>query len=214
MKLDVLPDCDVGKVARMLAREAADGAKLMRRNDAVGDADAHHEVIGGKTFAALAASGSNAVALCVDAPPLEVHAGPIGNNTGAAFTREGTHFVKCFPGVLCELQTFNSLGLCLFRLYGFSHRTSLGNLARNRKPAAAKAVSRALRKPWSYGLTTSGRRSPVAREAAYSDDNRSERPCIDIRRMRAKMQIACGGIAPARDSGVQVNCTRSDLNLL
>ena len=48
----------------------------LRGEDAVGDADAHHEVVGGQAFAALAAGGADAVALRVDAPPLEVECRP------------------------------------------------------------------------------------------------------------------------------------------
>ena len=81
VELDVLADGDVGQVAGVFAREAADDAKLAGGNDAVGNADAHHEVLGGEALAALAAGGADAVALGIDAPPLEVDARPTPAST-------------------------------------------------------------------------------------------------------------------------------------
>ena len=88
VELDVLADCDVGEIARVFACEAGDDAELAGGEDAVGDADAHHEVIGGEAFAALAAGCADAVALGVDAPPFEVERGPLGHHAGAAFARK------------------------------------------------------------------------------------------------------------------------------
>ena len=49
---------------------------LVRGEQAVGHADAHHEVLGGLAFAVGAAGDAEAVALGVDAPPLEVETRP------------------------------------------------------------------------------------------------------------------------------------------
>ena len=93
----------------------------LARDDAVGNADAHHEVIGGQAFAALAAGGANAIALGVNAPPFEVDGGPLGNDAGAAFAGKGAHLVKGLPWVLLALQALGALGLGLFHLNNFSH---------------------------------------------------------------------------------------------
>ena len=79
--------------------------------DAVGQADAHHEELGGFAFAADAAGGADAIALGVDAPPLEVEAGPGSVDVLAALSGVLTHFVPGFPGVLGELQALGFLGL-------------------------------------------------------------------------------------------------------
>ena len=97
VKLDVLADGDVGEVAGVLAGEAADGAELAGSDDAVGNADAHHEVVGGEAFAALAAGGADAVALGVDAPPFEVQVGPLGQDAGAAGAGEFAHLDRRLP---------------------------------------------------------------------------------------------------------------------
>jgi hypothetical protein len=89
----------------------ADDAELVRGEQAVGQADAHHEVLGGLAFAALAAGDASAVALGVDAPPLEVELGPLGQHGVAAFARELAHLVPRLPGVLGELQALGLLGL-------------------------------------------------------------------------------------------------------
>ena len=77
MQLDVLPGGDVGQVARVLFCQLADDAQLVRGQQAVGQADAHHEVLGRLAYAILASGDARAVALGVDAPPLEVELGPL-----------------------------------------------------------------------------------------------------------------------------------------
>ncbi len=99
-------DGDVGEIAGVLARDAADDAQLMRSEDAVGNADAHHEVFGGQALAALAAGGAHAVALGVDAPPLEVDGGPLGHHAGAAIAGKCAHFIEGFPRILLALEAF------------------------------------------------------------------------------------------------------------
>ena len=114
MQLNVLANRDVGQVAGVFPRERADDAKLFGGDDAVGDGDAHHEVIGGESLAALAAGGAYPVTLRVDAPPLEVVGSPLGDDARAAGTSEGADLVEGFPGVLFALQAFSTLGFgCL-----------------------------------------------------------------------------------------------------
>ncbi len=88
VELDVLAGGDVGEVAGVLLGELADDAELVRGEQAVGQADAHHEVLGGLALAALAAGDADAVALGVDAPPLEVEPGPLGEDGVAALAGE------------------------------------------------------------------------------------------------------------------------------
>ena len=75
----------------------------LRGDDPVGNADAHHEVVRDQALATFAAGGAHSVALGVDAPPLEVMAGPLGDHAGAAFARKSAHLVECFPGILGAL---------------------------------------------------------------------------------------------------------------
>ena len=121
VKLNVLPDGNVGQVARVLASERADDAKLAREDDAVGNADAHHEVIGDQAFAAFATGGAYAVALGVDAPPLEIGGRPLRYHAGAAFACKGAHLVKGLPGIFLALQALSFLGLGLFDFSGLCH---------------------------------------------------------------------------------------------
>ena len=111
MQLDVLAGGDIGEVPGVLLRDVADGAELVRGEQAVGKADAHHEELGGLALAADATGGADAIALGVDAPPLEVEAGPLGEDGGAALSGEVADLVPGFPGVFLELETLGSLGL-------------------------------------------------------------------------------------------------------
>src|SRR5215831_12232308 len=91
---------------------------------------------------------------------------------------------------------FRRSARCALVSFGGTAASVIGPLrgeisGRNRKPAAVEAASRALRKPWFYKWTTLiGPKVTCAREAAYSDDNRSERPYRDIRRIAPKKQIS------------------------
>ena len=76
VQLDVLAGGDVGEVAGVLLGDVGDDARLGAGEQAVGQADAHHEVLGGFAFAVGSAGDADAVALGVDAPPLEVEARP------------------------------------------------------------------------------------------------------------------------------------------
>src|ERR1035438_10166293 len=110
MELDGLANCNVGQTARMLPRDSTNGAQLAGGEDAIGDGNTHHEVVGDQAFTALAADGTHAVALRVNAPPLEVEGGPFGNHTRPAGAREGANLVKGRPGILLLLQPLGSLG--------------------------------------------------------------------------------------------------------
>src|ERR1035441_1201205 len=121
VELDILADSYVGKIAGVFARDFTDDAELAGGHDSVGNADAHHEVVGDEAFAAFAAGGAHTIALGVDAPPLEVGSGPLGHDTGTAFAGELAHFVKGFPGVLLALEAFSTLGLGFLYLNSFSH---------------------------------------------------------------------------------------------
>src|SRR5215472_12514692 len=115
MQLDILPDGDVGLSACVPLCEVPDGTQLARVEDAVGDADAQHEMLGRSAFPGLAADGANAVTLCVNSPPLEVNTGPFGRNAAASLTGEFADFSNALPGILLALQTLDTLRLGLFR---------------------------------------------------------------------------------------------------
>ena len=111
VELDVLTGGDVGEIAGVLLGDVGDDAELVRGEEAVGEADAHHEELGGLAFAAGAAGDADAVALGVDAPPLEVEAGPLGEDGVAALAGELADLVPGVPGVLRELEALGALGL-------------------------------------------------------------------------------------------------------
>jgi hypothetical protein len=59
------------------------------------------------------------------------------------------------------------------------------------KARGSLGLSRGLSgKPGNEELTVIGPRSPDAREAAYKGDNRSERPCNDLRRKLGELQLS------------------------
>ena len=138
--LNVLAHGNIGEIARVFARQSTDGTKLRRGDDAIGNANAHHEIFGGQAFAAFAASSAHSVALRIDAPPLEISGAPFGQHAFAALPGKGAHFVESGPRVLFSLQALSLLGLRLFLLNCFSHFSSS---PKNKNPAAALAVSRA-----------------------------------------------------------------------
>jgi hypothetical protein len=111
----------VGEVVCVLPRQAADDAKLAGGENAVGDADAHHEVIGSQAFAAFAAGDAHAVTLGVDAPPFEISGSPLGNHARAALAGKGAHLVERLPRLLLALEAFRTLGLGLFFRNNLSH---------------------------------------------------------------------------------------------
>ena len=125
VQLNVLAGGDVGEVAGVLAGEIGDDAQLMGGEQAVGEADAHHEILGGFAFAADAAGGADAVALGVDAPPLEVEAGPLGEDGFPALASELADFLPGFPGVFGELEPLGFLRLGFFDGLGRRFGSSL-----------------------------------------------------------------------------------------
>ncbi len=100
VQLDVLARGDVGDAAGVLRGDVGDDVQLVRGEQAVGQADAHHEVVTGQAFAVLAAGDAEAVTLGVNAPPLEVQASPLRQHAGASFAGKLANLVPSVPGVL------------------------------------------------------------------------------------------------------------------
>src|SRR5579864_1351299 len=111
VELNVLADGKVGAAAGVPLRNSGNGAQLIGAKNAVGDANAEHEIVGGSAFAILAADRAHAIALRVDAPPAEINAGPFGQHGGTALAREFANFLERFPGILAALQTLDALRL-------------------------------------------------------------------------------------------------------
>ena len=105
----------------MLLGDLGDDVRLRSGENAIGDGDAHHEIVGCKAFATFAPGGADAIALGIDAPPLEVERGPLRHHAGTAGAREGADFVECLPGVLFALEAFGALGFRLFGLHRVGH---------------------------------------------------------------------------------------------
>src|SRR5258708_4188111 len=116
-----------------------DDAQLMRSQDAVRDADAHHEEFSGLAFAALASGRAHSVALGINAPPLEVRGGPLRRNAGAALARKGANLVECLPRILFALQAFGSLRFGLFYRSLVCHHISQRETKSPRSVDAARA---------------------------------------------------------------------------
>ena len=80
VQLNVLPHREIGDAAGVAAGEVGDGSQLVRSQQAVGNANSHHEERQRQSLAVLAANHSHAVALRVDAPPAEVGSNPLRRN--------------------------------------------------------------------------------------------------------------------------------------
>src|SRR5580698_9859449 len=63
VQLDVLPRRNVGDTTSILRGDVGDDVELMRRQQAIRKADAHHEVLAGLTLAGGAAGYAEAIAL-------------------------------------------------------------------------------------------------------------------------------------------------------
>ena len=124
VKLDVLADGDVGEIASVAARDFREDASLIGAQNAVGNADAHHEVVGRLAFAAFATRDASAVALGVNAPPAEVRA-PFLRDRRAAVAGEGANLVDRVPGILLALQAFGSLRFGFFGCGNVRHDVSV-----------------------------------------------------------------------------------------
>ena len=117
MQLDVLTRGDIGKVPRILPGELPDNPQLRGGQNAIRQADAHHEIFGSLAFATHAPCSAHAIALRIDAPPLEIRTGPLRQHTISALPGELANLVPGLPRILGGLQPFGLLGLRLFH-YG------------------------------------------------------------------------------------------------
>ena len=114
MQLDVLPDRQVGGSAGVFLGDVGDGSKLVGMQQAVGNADAHHEEGQRLPFSVLAADHADAVALGVHAPPAEICSQPFGRDGIEAFAGKLADVVKAFPRILLPLQALDPLRLRFF----------------------------------------------------------------------------------------------------
>jgi hypothetical protein len=142
MKLDILANSYVGKVSRMLLRDCRDRPQLIGSQDPIRQTDAHHEVRSGNAFSTLAAEGSSAVALGVDAPPFEVHVGPFRRDAGSALPRELEDLFNVIPGIERPLESLNFLGLGFDRLAGCSHCILNSGPGKTKSPSGADGLRR------------------------------------------------------------------------
>ncbi len=114
MQLNILPRSDIGEVPRVLLRELTNHPQLRAGQNAIRQPNAHHEEFSGLAFATDSTGRTHAIALGVNAPPLEVGPSPLRKHRLAAFPRELADLVPGVPGVLCKLQPLGLLGLRLF----------------------------------------------------------------------------------------------------
>jgi hypothetical protein len=113
MKLDVLTNGDVGYAASVSLGKVGENADLLARENAVGDANTDHEVLGGFAFAIFTANYAEAVALRVDAPSAEIRADPLRRDGGVAAAGELANLVKMVPGILFAFEAIDALGFGL-----------------------------------------------------------------------------------------------------
>src|ERR1700736_315236 len=114
MQLNILAYGDVGIAAAIFFGDGGDQASLSAGENAVGDANANHEICGGFSFAVGAADDPDAIALGVDAPGAKVSAGPLGWNGVASCFSELANFVKMLPGVFFFFETLDALHFGFF----------------------------------------------------------------------------------------------------
>src|ERR1700758_3627388 len=114
MKLNVLPDGEVGYATGIPMGDSSDGAKLMGVQQTIRDSYAEHEVRQCLAFAAVPSDYAGAVSLGIYAPPPEIGAEPLRRDRLKAFARKTANFVEALPGILLPLQTLDSLCLRLF----------------------------------------------------------------------------------------------------
>src|SRR6266852_5819522 len=97
----------------------------MRSQQAVGNANPHHEVGKRLALAAFSAEHAGAVTLRVDAPGAEVCAHPLGRNGLNAAAREAADFVEMLPRILLALQALDALRLVLGFGLCWRHKSTL-----------------------------------------------------------------------------------------
>ena len=114
MQLDILAHRQVGGPAGVFLGDVGDGPKLVRLQQAVGNANAHHEERQRLPFSVFAADYADAVALGVHAPPAEICAQPFRRDGIEAFAGELADVVKAFPRILLPLKALDPLCLRLF----------------------------------------------------------------------------------------------------
>src|SRR5271168_1408573 len=133
MELNILADGKIGRRAPVFFRQSGHDAELLRGENPVGDADAHHEIRHGLPFSARAGGHALAVALRVDAPGAEVRAQPLLGDGVVALAREALDLVERLPGVLFALEALDALGL------GFRYRSHCGHKMKN--PPASRFLA-------------------------------------------------------------------------
>ncbi len=154
MQLNILAHGDVRDAAAVFFREARDGADLFAAQEAVGNANTHHEKRQGLAFAVFAAGHAEAVALGVNAPGTEIGAGPFRGDGIETVAGELLNLVEMVPGVLGALEALDALGLGFHRFWfrDFSH----GSFTRT---ASLKNFRPKTKNPRSPGLWQRGLRN-------------------------------------------------------
>ena len=115
VQLDILAHRQVGGSAGVFLGDVGDGSQLVRMEQAVGNADTHHEEGQRLPFPVFPADHAGAVALGVHTPPAEICAQPFRGDGIEAFAGELADVIQAFPGILLPLQPLHPLGL------GFGH---------------------------------------------------------------------------------------------
>jgi hypothetical protein len=103
----------------MTLGEVRDRPGLLARQQAVGDANAHHEKFGGLAFAVLTTDDPDAISLRVYPPGTQIRREPFRRNRRVAVPGKVLDCVKMLPGILLALDALDALRLGLCR--SFSH---------------------------------------------------------------------------------------------
>src|SRR5579864_6422121 len=99
----------------------------MRLQQAVWNADAHHEIGERLPFPIRTADDTGTVSLGVYAPPAKIRTNPLGRDRGEAVTRKSADLLEPLPRILFAFEALNALR---FRLFGC-------NCHKKQKPTAS-----------------------------------------------------------------------------
>src|ERR1051325_7387839 len=129
MQLNILAGSDIRQAAAVLLGERRYFADLIAAQQAVGDANAHHEILRRLPFSVFAADDAQAVTLRVNSPGAKIRTEPFGRNGSMPLARKFTDFVEVIPRELFALQPLDLLRLGFL---DFAHSLSSG--PKNKKP--------------------------------------------------------------------------------
>ena len=136
MQLNILADGEIGDSVGVAASEIGDGVQLAGGDEAVGNANAHHEALQCLPYSAGAAGYAGSIALRVDAPPAEIGSDPFRGDGIESLPREAPDFIESFPGIGGALEAFNSLSRGFFGCVCHIFQVEISDKIKNPPPGS------------------------------------------------------------------------------